>query len=90
MLEVSIFDFFRDDSSVIGVITALVTHCMVPYDVMRLLYRPRDVAHAQIDLGFVPKSGVLRRQHSYATPEQRHERNAAMRASSSSGPAGRR
>lgn len=90
ILEVSFFDFFHGGSSVVDVVAAMAAHGLVPYDVTHPLYRPLDGALAQIDLCFVPKSGVLRRQHSYATPEQRRERNAAMRAGSSSGPAGRR
>lgn len=90
MLEVSFFDFFRGGSSVVDVVVAMAARGLVPYDVTHPLYRPLDGALAQIDLCFVPKPSILRRQHSYATAEQRRERNVAIRADSSREPAGRR
>lgn len=90
ILEVSFFDFFRGGSTVVDVVAAMAARGLVPYDVTHPLYRPLDGALAQIDLCFVPKSGVLRSQHSYASPAQRRERTAAMRPDAPGGSAERR
>ncbi len=81
ILEVSFFDFFDGGCSVVEVISYMADRGFVPYDVTTPLYRPLDGALAQIDVCFTPKSGVLRRHHVYATPEQRRSQTRAMRAS---------
>jgi FkbM family methyltransferase len=80
VLEVSFFDFFRGGASVVDVIAYLAERDFVPYDLTSALYRPLDGALAQIDICFARKAGVLRRQHIYATPEQRLRQTEAMRA----------
>jgi FkbM family methyltransferase len=78
ILEVSFFDFFQGGSSMVEVISYMAERGFVPYDITTPLYRPLDGALAQLDLCFVQKSGALRRDHIYATPEQRREQNRAM------------
>lgn len=78
ILEVSFFDFFQGGSSMVEVISYMAERGFVPYDITTPLYRPLDGALAQLDLCFAQKSGALRRDHIYATPEQRREQNRVM------------
>ena len=79
LLEVSFLDFFQGGASITDVIAYMAAHDFVPYDLTSPLYRPLDGALAQIDVCFAKKSGVLRRNHGFATPEQRRDQNQTMR-----------
>ena len=76
LLEVSLFRFFIGGPEVADVIAFMRSHGFVPYDVFNPRYRPLDGALSQFDLAFVTENGIFRRQHVYATPEQRRLQDA--------------
>ena len=76
LLEVSFFRFFVGGPEVADVIAFMRSCGFVPYDVFHLMYRPLDGALSQLDLAFVQDKGVVRQQHTYATPEQRRAQDA--------------
>jgi FkbM family methyltransferase len=76
LLEVSLFRFFVGGPEVADVIAFMRSCGFVSYDVFHLMYRPLDGALSQFDLAFVKDSGMFRRQHVYATPEQRRAQDA--------------
>ena len=76
LLEVSLFRFFVGGPDVADVIAFMRSRGFVAYDVFHLMYRPLDGALSQFDLAFVKESGIFRRQHVYATPEQRRAQDA--------------
>lgn len=76
LLEVSLFRFFVGGPDVADVIAFMRSRGFVAYDVFHLMYRPLDGALSQFDLVFVKESGIFRRQHVYATPEQRRAQDA--------------
>jgi FkbM family methyltransferase len=71
LLEVSLFRFFVGGPDVADVIAFMRARGFVAYDVFHPIYRPLDDALSQLDLAFVKDGGLFRRQHVYATPEQR-------------------
>jgi FkbM family methyltransferase len=72
-LEVSLFQFY-EDGPVLNDVTAYMAGLgFVPYDLVGGLYRPLDGALAQVDVVFARRSGVLRRSHNFATPQQRSQ-----------------
>lgn len=79
-LEASLFGFFEGGPQLAEVIAFMDARGFVVYDVAGLQYRLLDGALSQIDLVFVRADGPLRRQHVYATREQRAAHNQAARA----------
>jgi FkbM family methyltransferase len=75
LLEVSLFQFFKNGPSFSDVVAYMKDKGFVPYDLYELQYRPLDCALAQVDIAFVREAGDFRKTHAYATPEQRAEQN---------------
>jgi FkbM family methyltransferase len=73
LLEVSFFEFFAGGPTFYEVIAFMKSRGFVAYDLHGLQYRPLDNALAQVDVSFVREAGPFRRQHFYATREQRRE-----------------
>lgn len=80
VMETSLFEFYKGAPQLGEVIAFMKTRGFVPYDVVGAQYRLMDGAMSQIDVVFVRESGVLRVHHVYATPEQRRQQTAALRA----------
>jgi FkbM family methyltransferase len=79
-VEVSFFPFFEGGATFEAVVAALADRGLVVYDVLNLARRPLDGALAQADLLFVPESSPARREHAYASPEQRARQNEEFAA----------
>jgi FkbM family methyltransferase len=79
ILEVSLFKFFIGGPELIEVIIFMKEQGFVCYDIYGLIYRLLDNALSQVDMAFVKESGMFRRNHSYATKQQREIQNAQMR-----------
>ena len=75
LLEVSLFQFFKNGPSFSDVVAYMKGKGFVPYDLYELQYRPLDAALAQVDIAFVREAGDFRKTHAYAKPEQRAEQN---------------
>jgi len=75
LLEVSLFQFFKNGPSFSDVVAYMKDKGFVPYDLYELQYRPLDCALAQVDIAFVREAGDFRKTHAYAKPEQRAEQN---------------
>jgi len=73
--EVSLFRFLDCGPVLHEFVAAMAKRGFVVYDVMGPLYRPLDGALAQLDLAFVKENGPFRRDHRYATPEQRRRQD---------------
>jgi FkbM family methyltransferase len=80
LLEVSLFQFFKNGPMFWDVVAYMKSKGFVPYDIQGLQYRPLDRALSQVDIAFVRETGRLRQFHHYATPEQRQEQNRLFQA----------
>ena len=80
LLEVSLFNFFRQGPTFCDVVAYMKSKGFVPYDIYGLQYRLLDGALSQIDIAFVKEDGQFRKFHQYATPEQRAEQNHEFRS----------
>jgi FkbM family methyltransferase len=78
VLEVSFFKFFETGPECTDVIAYMKARGFVPYDIVGRQYRPLDGALSQADIAFVREAGIFRRQHAYATAEQREAQNRQM------------
>ena len=78
VLEVSFFKFFEDGPECAAVLSYMKERGFVPYDIVGLQYRPLDGALSQVDMAFVKEQGLFRRDHGYATAEQRSQQNRRM------------
>lgn len=81
VLEVSLFNFFLGGPDFMEVCGYLRSRDLVPYDFVDPQYRPLDGALSQIDVVFVREESPLRREHFYATREQRQRQNRIFRHS---------
>ncbi len=79
ILEVSFFRFFHNAADCCEIIAYMKEKGFVPYDIVGLQYRPLDRALSQADIAFVKEAGLFRRQHFYATPEQREAQNKQLK-----------
>jgi FkbM family methyltransferase len=80
ILEVSLFQFFQGGPQFFDVITWMKNHGFVTYDLFGGHNRHLDGALAQIDIIFVKENGFLRKDHAYATREQREKLTALISA----------
>ncbi|MDP1946350.1 MAG: FkbM family methyltransferase [Nitrospirota bacterium] len=80
LLEVSLFQFFRQGPVFCDVVAYMKSKGFVPYDIYGLQYRPLDGALSQIDIAFVKEDGEFRKSHHYATPVQRMEQNRELKS----------
>jgi len=78
VVETTLFNTFADGPLTGDVMAYMAARGFVLYDIAGFLYRPLDGALMQIDLAFVPKDSPLRRNHGFATPEQRREFTAYL------------
>lgn len=81
VLEASLFNFFVGGPAFMEVCDYLRSRDLVPYDFVDPQYRPLDGALSQIDVVFVREDSHLRRDHFYATREQRERQNRVFRHS---------
>ena len=78
ILEVVLFDFFEGGSRFAEIVAYMAEHGFAAYDLMDPAYRPLDGAMSQIDIAFARADGVLRKEHIFATRQQRAEQTAAF------------
>jgi Methyltransferase FkbM domain len=78
IIESSFFNFYGNESLVIDVLQTMAAAGFALYDVFGLSYRPLDGALAQSDLCFVKNEGPFRKQHFFATSEQRRALNTRL------------
>jgi len=71
VLEVCLMGFFVGGPQVYDVITYMKDRGFVVYDILDYSYRPLDEAMSHVDMAFIKESGQFRKDHSYATKEQR-------------------
>lgn len=79
LVETSLFEFFKNGPLIHDVIAYMRQRDFVIYDILSPQYRLLDNALGQVDLAFVPKHSLLRREHVYATPQQRLEQIKQIR-----------
>lgn len=79
-LEVSFFSFFNSGAAFEELVATMSAAGFVVYDLVALSYRPLDGALAQADVIFVPARSPARRQHVYASPEQRRAQDEEFEA----------
>ena len=78
VLEALLFEFYAGCPLFADVVAELGRRGFALYDAVDLAYRPLDGALAQADLLFVPAEGLLRRDHRFATREQRRALDARL------------
>jgi FkbM family methyltransferase len=71
ILEVTLFGTMIGGPQLADVVTYMRERGFVVYDLWGMLYRPLDGALAQVDMEFVRGDSALRKEHAFATPEQR-------------------
>ncbi|MBD2081299.1 FkbM family methyltransferase [Leptolyngbya sp. FACHB-17] len=78
ILEVSFFDFFQGGPTAFDCFQFMKERGFVIYDIFDLGYRMLDNAMAQANMAFVREDGVLRKEHYYASREQRQKLNQQL------------
>ena len=73
ILEVSLFQFFEKGPQFYDVVSYMKNRGFVVYDIYGSHTRPLDGALAQVDMVFVKEHGPFRKEHFYATPDQRKQ-----------------
>lgn len=73
VLEVSLFQFFINGPQFYDVVSYMKDHGFVVYDIFGGHNRPLDNTLAQVDMAFVKENGQLRKNHFYATRDQRKQ-----------------
>jgi FkbM family methyltransferase len=73
VLESSLFDFFGNGIILSDIIKYMDERGFVVYDIFNLLNRPIDNALAQVDIAFVKKDSIFRKNQKFATSEQREQ-----------------
>ncbi|MBI4969614.1 MAG: FkbM family methyltransferase [Rhodospirillales bacterium] len=79
ILEASLLHFFADGPLIGAILAQMEMAGFALYDLFGLTHRPLDGALAQADLVFARTKGILRRRHTYATPEQRQALTRRLR-----------
>lgn len=80
ILESVLFDFFQGGPKFHQFIEFMNKRGFVVYDFFDPLYRPLDGAMSQIDIAFVKEEGMFRKDHFYASQEQREEQNRKLKS----------
>jgi FkbM family methyltransferase len=75
VLETSLFEFYERGPQFRDIVEYMHQQGFALYDIVDIQYRPLDGAASQVDAVFVPWLSQLRRDHGYATPEQRAHLN---------------
>ncbi len=65
LLEVQLFQFFKQGPQFFDVISYMKSKGFVLYDIYDLIYRPFDGALAAVDAAFVKENGYFRKQHHF-------------------------
>jgi FkbM family methyltransferase len=89
LLEVSFFEFFAGGPQFHDIIAFMKAQGFVAYDLSGLQYRPLDGALSQADVSFVREDGPFRKDHYYATREQRDEQDRSLERRRGRGDPGR-
>lgn len=76
ILEVHLFQFFANGPQFYDVVSYMKDRGFVVYDCFGGYYRPLDGALAAIDIAFVKENSQFRKQHFFATREQRKRMRA--------------
>lgn len=84
VIETSLFEFFKGGPLIHEIIAGLQRYDFVIYDIINPRYRPLDNALGQVDLIFVPDHSQLRREHVYASPQQRQAQTERFKAENES------
>lgn len=71
VLEVSLFKTMSTNPEFYDVVQYMKERGFVTYDIFNFALRPLDGALSQVDIAFVKENGQFRKNHAYATPEQR-------------------
>jgi FkbM family methyltransferase len=79
VLETTLFETYKGAPQFFDVVQFMHQKGFVVYDLAGMLHRPLDGALLQVDVAFVPSNSPLRREHAYATPEQRVKQNAQFK-----------
>lgn len=79
LLEVSLFEFQVNAPQLYDVVSYMKERGFVVYDIFGGHPRLLDGALAQIDMAFVKEDGLFRKEHIYATPEQRKQMTAKFK-----------
>lgn len=80
VLEVTFFDFFQGAPTAFDYFQFMKERGFVIYDIFDIGYRLLDNAMSQVNMAFVREDGVLRREHCYASREQRVAQNQILLA----------
>jgi FkbM family methyltransferase len=75
ILEVQLFKFYKDGPEFYDVINFMKNNGYCVYDIVGIDYRPLDNALCSVDIAFVKEDGQFRKNHHWATPEQRESIN---------------
>jgi FkbM family methyltransferase len=75
ILEISLFDFFNNKISFLDISNFLNENGFCIYEIFNFTYRPLDKALAQIDVAFVKKNSLFKKENIFATKEQREQLN---------------
>ena len=71
----SLYKFFKGGPDYYDIVIFMRSRGFVVYDIFGLHYRPLDNALSQVDMVFVKEKGLFRKNHFYATKEQREKLN---------------
>jgi len=71
ILEVSMFEFMKDEPQFHDVVSYMKQRAFVAYEILPAWNRPLDNALGQIDMFFVKEFGRFRKDHAYSTSDQR-------------------
>jgi FkbM family methyltransferase len=83
ILEASLFQFYQNGPQFFDIMKWMKGHGFVAYDLFGGQNRPLDGALAQIDIVFVKENGFLRKDHFYATRDQRAKHTKLVSAANS-------
>lgn len=79
ILETTMFGTFKNGPQLSDVVEFMKKKGFVVYDIFGNTYRMLDDALNQVDLAFVKENGMFRRDHAFATADQRIKKNKRMK-----------
>jgi len=78
ILEVSLFQFFVNGPQLYDVVSYMKDRGFVVYDIFGNHNRPLDGALCQVDMSFVRENGQFRKNHFFATAQQRQRQTRRL------------
>lgn len=78
ILEVSLFQFFVNEPQLYDVVSYMKERGFVVYDIFGNHNRPLDGALCQVDMVFVKENGQFRKEHLFATAQQRQRQTRRL------------